>query len=353
MPTTSMSDDSSNIDEDESTGVLIMELRSWLTTSISEYRVSRAGLKISTLCFANSARLSLLISSSVLPENIDPHTTSILPGRCASPARLLFIMAQNYKDVLKIAKKYSVFCTRELFNLYLWRIMGLLYIVPTPVGNMEDMTLRAIRILKEADLVLAEDTRTSGILLKHFEIKNQLYAHHKFNEHGTSASIVERLKAGATVALISDAGTPGISDPGFFLVREAVSAGVTVQCLPGATAFVPALVSSGLPCDRFCFEGFLPQKKGRATRLDSLREETRTMIFYESPYRVLKTLEQFAEYFGEDRRASACREISKIHEESVRGTLAELIAHFKETEPRGEFVIVVAGKNVKERKPNN
>lgn len=353
MPTTSMSDDSSNIDDDESTGVLIMELRSWLTTSISEYRVSRAGLKISTLCFANSARLSLLISSSVLPENIDPHTTSILPGRCASPARLLFIMAQNYKDVLKIAKKYSVFCTHGLFNLYLWRIMGLLYIVPTPVGNMEDMTLRAIRILKEADLVLAEDTRTSGILLKHFEIKNQLYAHHKFNEHGTSASIVERLKAGAKVALISDAGTPGISDPGFFLVREAVSAGVTVQCLPGATAFVPALVSSGLPCDRFCFEGFLPQKKGRATRLDSLREETRTMIFYESPYRVLKTLEQFAEYFGEDRRASACREISKIHEESVRGTLAELIAHFKETEPRGEFVIVVAGKNVKERKPNN
>lgn len=178
-------------------------------------------------------------------------------------------------------------------------------------------------------------------------------AHHKFNEHGTSASIVERLKAGATVALISDAGTPGISDPGFFLVREAVNAGITVQCLPGATAFVPALVASGLPCDRFCFEGFLPQKKGRATRLESLRDETRTMIFYESPYRVLKTLEQFVEYFGEDRRVSACREISKIHEESVRGTLAEVIAHFKETEPRGEFVIVVAGKNIKERKPNN
>lgn len=231
--------------------------------------------------------------------------------------------------------------------------MGLLYIVPTPVGNMEDMTLRAIRILKEADLVLAEDTRTSGILLKHFDIKNRLMAHHKFNEHGTSASIVERLKAGATVALISDAGTPGISDPGFFLVREAVNAGITVQCLPGATAFVPALVASGLPCDRFCFEGFLPQKKGRATRLESLRDETRTMIFYESPYRVLKTLEQFVEYFGEDRRVSACREISKIHEESVRGTLAEVIAHFKETEPRGEFVIVVAGKNIKERKPNN
>ncbi|MDO4159683.1 MAG: 16S rRNA (cytidine(1402)-2'-O)-methyltransferase [Prevotellaceae bacterium] len=230
--------------------------------------------------------------------------------------------------------------------------MGLLYIVPTPVGNMEDMTFRAVRILKEADLVLAEDTRTSGILLKHFEIKNQLMSHHKFNEHGTTSGIVERLKAGATVALISDAGTPGISDPGFFLIREAVNSGITVQCLPGATAFVPAIVSSGLPCDRFCFEGFLPQKKGRATRLESLKEETRTMIFYESPYRVLKTLQQFAEYFGEDRQVSACREISKIHEESVRGTLAEVIAHFKETAPRGEFVIVVAGKETKEHKPN-
>lgn len=230
--------------------------------------------------------------------------------------------------------------------------MGLLYIVPTPVGNMEDMTFRAVRILKEADLVLAEDTRTSGILLKHFEIKNQLMSHHKFNEHGTASGIVERLRTGATVALISDAGTPGISDPGFFLIREAVNAGITVQCLPGATAFVPAIVSSGLPCDRFCFEGFLPQKKGRATRLESLKEETRTMIFYESPYRVLKTLQQFAEYFGEDRQVSACREISKIHEESVRGTLAEVIAHFKETAPRGEFVIVVAGKETKEHKPN-
>lgn len=225
--------------------------------------------------------------------------------------------------------------------------MGLLYVVPTPVGNLEDMTLRAVRILKEADLVLAEDTRTSGILLKHFDIKNHLMSHHKFNEHGTSAAVVERLKAGAVVALISDAGTPGISDPGFFLVHEAVNAGITVQCLPGPTAFVPALVSSGLPCDRFCFEGFLPQKKGRATRLESLKEETRTMIFYESPYRVLKTLEQFAEYFGPERKVSACREISKIHEESVRGTLAEVISHFKETEPRGEFVIVVEGKNVK------
>ena len=223
--------------------------------------------------------------------------------------------------------------------------MGLLYIVPTPVGNLEDMTLRAVRILREADLILAEDTRTSGVLLKHFDIKNQLMSHHKFNEHGTSAANVERLKAGQTVALISDAGTPGISDPGFFLVREAVNAGVEVQCLPGATAFVPALVSSGLPCDRFCFEGFLPQKKGRATRLEALKDEPRTMIFYESPYRVLKTLQQLAEHFGCDRRASACREISKVHEESVRGTLDELIAHFKATEPRGEFVIVVEGKS--------
>ncbi|MBR1462369.1 MAG: 16S rRNA (cytidine(1402)-2'-O)-methyltransferase [Prevotella sp.] len=228
--------------------------------------------------------------------------------------------------------------------------MGILYVVPTPVGNMEDMTLRAIRVLKEADLILAEDTRTSGILLKHFEIKNQLMSHHKFNEHGTSAGIVERLKSGATIALISDAGTPGISDPGFYLVREAVAAGIEVQCLPGATAFVPALVSSGLPDDRFCFEGFLPQKKGRQTRLESLKNETRTMIFYESPYRVLKTLQQFAECYGEDRQVSCCREISKVHEESVRGTLAEVIAHFKETEPRGEFVIVLAGKNTKEYK---
>jgi 16S rRNA (cytidine1402-2'-O)-methyltransferase len=222
--------------------------------------------------------------------------------------------------------------------------MGMLYVVPTPVGNMEDMTLRAIRILKEADLVLAEDTRTSGILLKHYDIKNHLMSHHKFNEHSSSAAIVERLKAGQTIALISDAGTPGISDPGFFLVREAVNAGITVQTLPGATAFVPALVSSGLPDDRFCFEGFLPQKKGRQTRLESLRDEPRTMIFYESPYRLVKTLQQFAQLFGDDRQVSVCREISKVHEESVRGTLGEVIAHFTQTEPRGEIVIVVAGK---------
>ena len=231
--------------------------------------------------------------------------------------------------------------------------MGTLYLVPTPVGNMEDMTFRAIRILKEADLILCEDTRTSGILLKHFEIKNRLMAHHKFNEHGTTAGLVNRLKAGETIACISDAGTPGISDPGFFLAREAAASGITVEPLPGATAFVPALVSSGLPCDRFTFEGFLPQKKGRKTMLESLADEPRTMIFYESPYRVVKTLEQFAEVFGEERRVSCCREISKLHEESVRGTLAEAIAHFKETEPRGEFVIVVAGKEkVKQHKRN-
>ena len=223
--------------------------------------------------------------------------------------------------------------------------MGILYIVPSPVGNMEDMTIRAIRILKEADTVLAEDTRTSGILLRHFGIKNRLVAHHKFNEHGTTAGIIDRLKAGETIAQISDAGTPGISDPGFFLAREAIKAGVTVQTLPGATACIPALVSSGLPCDRFCFEGFLPQKKGRQGRLESLRDETRTMVFYESPYRVRKTLQQFAEIFGEDRRASCCREISKIHEESIRGTLSELIQHFEKVEPRGEFVLVVAGKD--------
>ena len=230
--------------------------------------------------------------------------------------------------------------------------MGILYIVPTPVGNMEDMTFRAIRVLKEVDLVLAEDTRTSGILLKHYEIKNALMSHHKFNEHGTSAGIVNRLLAGENVALISDAGTPGISDPGFFLVREAVRAGVEVQCLPGATAFVPALVSSGLPCDRFCFEGFLPQKKGRQPKLQSLKDEERTMIFYESPFRLVKTLQQFAEVYGGDRQVSVCREISKVHEESVRGSLQEVIAHFQEKEPKGEIVIILEGKNEKSKLSN-
>ena len=228
--------------------------------------------------------------------------------------------------------------------------MGTLYIVPTPVGNMEDMTFRAVRILKEADLVLAEDTRTSGILLKHYDIQNHLLSHHKFNEHGTTAGIVERLKGGQTIALISDAGTPGISDPGFFLVREAARAGIEVQTLPGPTAFVPALVSSGLPCDRFCFEGFLPPKKGRQSRIEALADETRTMVFYESPYRLLKLLQQLAEVFGDDRQACVCREISKVHEESRRGTLAELVTHFTQTEPRGEIVVIVAGMEKKKEK---
>lgn len=221
---------------------------------------------------------------------------------------------------------------------------GMLYVVPTPVGNMEDITLRAIRVLKEADLILAEDTRTSSVLLHHYEIKNQLISHHKFNEHQTSQHIVERILGGGTVALISDAGTPGISDPGFLLVRECVRAGIEVQTLPGPTAFVPALVSSGLPCDKFCFEGFLPQKKGRQKRLQELKEEERTIVFYESPYRIVKTLQQFVEVFGEERHVSVCREISKVHEQSVRGTLAEVLAHFTEHEPKGEFVIVLGAK---------
>lgn len=225
----------------------------------------------------------------------------------------------------------------------------MLYLVPTPVGNLEDITLRALRVLKEADLILCEDTRTSGILLKHYEIKNALQSHHKFNEHETLAPLIRRLQEGQTIALITDAGTPAISDPGFLLVRECVRNGLEVQCLPGATAFVPALVSSGLPNDRFCFEGFLPQKKGRQTRLTRLQDEERTIIFYESPYRLVKTLQQFAEYFGAERQVSVCREISKVHEECVRGTLAEVIAHFTKTEPKGEIVIVLAGKEAQGR----
>lgn len=228
--------------------------------------------------------------------------------------------------------------------------MGTLYIVPTPVGNMEDMTLRAIRVLKEVDLVLAEDTRTSGMLLKHFGIQNKLMSHHKYNEHGKTAMVVERLKAGLDVALVSDAGTPGISDPGFFLAREAAKEGIDVQCLPGATACIPAVVASGLPCDRFCFEGFLPQKKGRQTFLAALADERRTMVFYESPYRLVKTLGQFAETFGPEREVCVCREISKVHEQHVRGTLEEVIQHFTDTPPKGEIVIVVAGLNDKETK---
>lgn len=222
--------------------------------------------------------------------------------------------------------------------------MGKLFVVPTPVGNLEDMTFRAVRVLKEVDLILAEDTRTSSVLLKHFEIKKPMMSHHKFNEHKTIEGVVARLEAGENIALISDAGTPGISDPGFLVVRECVRHGIEVQCLPGATAFVPALISSGLPNDRFCFEGFLPQKKGRMTRLLTLQSEVRTMIFYESPYRLVKTLTQFSEYFGAEREVAVCREISKLHEECVRGTLSEVIEHFKANEPRGEIVVILKGK---------
>jgi len=218
-----------------------------------------------------------------------------------------------------------------------------LYVVPTPIGNLEDMTFRAIRILKEADLILAEDTRTSGFLLKHYEIKTPMHSYHKFNEHKTVESIVQRIKTGSTIALISDAGTPSISDPGFLVVRACVEADIKVECLPGATAFVPALVASGIPSDRFCFEGFLPQKKGRQTRLTALATETRTMIMYESPFRLAKSLGQFAEYFGVDRRASVSRELSKMFEETKRGTLAELALYFTEHPPKGEIVIVIAG----------
>lgn len=220
---------------------------------------------------------------------------------------------------------------------------GKLYIVPTPVGNLEDMTFRAVQTLKDVDVILAEDTRTSSVLLKKYDIHGKLWSHHKFNEHQTVALIKERILAGLDVALISDAGTPGISDPGFLLVRTCAAEGIEVQTLPGATACIPAIVSSGLPCDRFCFEGFLPVKKGRQTLLKALATEPRTMVFYESPYRLVKTLEQFAEYFGPDRKCSVAREISKVHEEHRRGTLEEVAAWYKEREPKGEIVIVVAG----------
>lgn len=215
--------------------------------------------------------------------------------------------------------------------------------MPTPVGNLEDMTFRAVSALRDADLILAEDTRTSSVLLKHYDIHGELRSHHKFNEHQTVDIIRERILSGANVALISDAGTPGISDPGFLLVRTCAAAGIEVQTLPGATACIPAIVSSGLPCDRFCFEGFLPQKKGRQTLLKALASETRTMVFYESPYRLVKTLSQFAEVFGPARECSVAREISKIHEEHRRGTLAEVLKWFSGHEPKGEIVIVVAG----------
>jgi 16S rRNA (cytidine1402-2'-O)-methyltransferase len=223
--------------------------------------------------------------------------------------------------------------------------MGKLFIVPTPVGNLEDITFRAVRVLKEVDLILAEDTRTTSVLLKHFEIKNRTQSYHKFNEHRAVEQLVSQLQSGSTMALVSDAGTPGISDPGFLIARACVQAGVEVECLPGPTAFVPALVASGIPCDRFCFEGFLPQKKGRQTRLKELAEETRTMVFYESPYRVLKTLTQFVEYFGGERIAATAREISKLHEEIITDSLDNLLVHFTENEIRGEFVIIVSGKD--------
>ena len=222
--------------------------------------------------------------------------------------------------------------------------MAKLYLVPTPVGNLEDITLRALRILKEVQLVLAEDTRTSSVLMKHYGIGTPLLSHHKFNEHQQVERIAERIEKGEDVALISDAGTPGISVPGFMLVRTCVEHGIETECLPGATAFVPALVNSGFPCDRFCFEGFLPQKKGRLTKFRQLAEEERTMIFYESPFRLVKTLEQMAEHFGEERPACVAREISKIHEDFQRGSLKELAGHFNETGVKGEIVLIVAGK---------
>lgn len=220
---------------------------------------------------------------------------------------------------------------------------GKLYIVPTPVGNLDDMTYRAVKVLKDADLILAEDTRTSSVLLKHYDIQGKLQSHHKFNEHQTVSVIKDKILAGMNVALISDAGTPGISDPGFLLVRTCAAEGIEVQTLPGATACIPAIVSSGLPCDRFCFEGFLPVKKGRQTLLKELASESRSMIFYESPYRLVKTLGQFIEYFGAERECSVAREISKVHEEHRRGTLEEVKSWFEEHEPKGEIVIIVAG----------
>ena len=223
-----------------------------------------------------------------------------------------------------------------------------LYIVPTPIGNLEDITLRAIRVLKEADIILAEDTRTSGVLLKHLGINKKMYAHHMHNEHKTVELITEKITSGEKVALISDAGTPGISDPGFLLIRECLGKGIEVECLPGPTAFVPALVNSGLPCDTFCFEGFLPQKKGRQTKIKSLINEHRTMVFYESPHRLVKALEQFIEFWGADRKASVSRELTKMFEENKRGTLQELADYFKSKTVKGEIVIVVEGNKNKQ-----
>ena len=222
--------------------------------------------------------------------------------------------------------------------------MAKLYIVPTPIGNLDDITIRAVRVLSEVDFILAEDTRTSSVLLKHLGIEKKMYAHHKFNEHATVGLVADNIAQGRSAALISDAGTPGISDPGFLLVRTCVEQGIEVETLPGATACIPALVQSGFPCDRFCFEGFLPQKKGRAKQLQSLAAEERTMIFYESPYRVVKCLEQFVETFGAERPVSVSRELTKKFEQTVRGRVAEVLEHFRTTDPKGEFVIVLAGK---------
>ena len=231
--------------------------------------------------------------------------------------------------------------------------MSKLYLVPTPVGNLEDMTFRAVNVLKSVDCILAEDTRTSAVLMKHYGITTPLVSHHKFNEHKTSEGVAERILGGQDIALVTDAGTPGISDPGFLLVRTCVEKGVDVECLPGATAFVPALVNSGLPCERFSFEGFLPQKKGKNKKVQDLAEEERTMIFYESPFRLVKTLELFAQYFGEERQACVSREISKLHEENFRGTLRDCIEHFSQKDVKGEIVIVVEGKNRKVRNAEN
>lgn len=225
--------------------------------------------------------------------------------------------------------------------------MAKLYVVPTPIGNLEDITLRAINVLREVDFILAEDTRTTSVLLRHLGIEKPMHSHHKFNEHATVGRVAEAIAAGRDVALVSDAGTPGISDPGFLLVRKCVEEGIDVETLPGATALIPAVVQSGFPCDRFCFEGFLPQKKGRLKRLTELASEPRTLVLYESPYRVVKCLEQIAEVMGAERRVAVVREITKRFEQTVRGTVAEVIAHFKEHEPKGEFVIVVAGYDPK------
>jgi 16S rRNA (cytidine1402-2'-O)-methyltransferase len=235
----------------------------------------------------------------------------------------------------------------EIFYICKKSKMAKLILVPTPIGNLNDMTFRAVEVLKNADLILAEDTRTSSVLLKHFDIKNTLSAYHKFNEHKQVQNIIEKLQSGKTIALISDAGTPAISDPGFLLVRACIKNNIPVETLPGATAFIPALVNSGLPGERFCFEGFLPQKKGRQKRLKELSEEKRTMVFYESPYRLLKTLKQFAEIFGENRQASVSRELTKIYEENITGTLKKLIAHFEKKTIKGEIVIIAEGLNKK------